>query len=115
MRHALGSLAAAVLAASLLASPADPAHANGSVSVFENHPDVRMFTPTPLVYRSDRIEPPAVRPVEVEVHVLLDALALDREYRAALDWTYRKDLIHRVMGHRYTGFIKMYRGPRYPF
>jgi hypothetical protein len=112
MRHALGSLAAAVLAAGILASPAGPVHANGS---FANHPDVRMFTPTPLVRDTMPIEPVAAQPVEVVVHVVFDALALDRAYREALAWEYRKDRIRRALGHRYTGFIKMYRGPRYPF
>jgi hypothetical protein len=112
MRHALGSLAAAALAAGILASPAGPVHANSS---FANHPDVRIFTPTPLVRATMPIEPAAAQPVKVTVHVLLDALALDRDYREALRWEYRKDLIHRAIGHRYTGFIKMYRGPRYPF
>jgi transposase InsO family protein len=115
MRHALGSLAAAALAAGILASPAAPAYANGAVQTFENHPDVRMFTPTPLIHDSDATEPAAPAPVKVVVHVLLDALALDRTYREALAWEYRKDRIHRALGHRYTGFIKMYRGPRYPF
>ena len=112
MRHALGSLAAAALAAGILASPAGPVHANGS---FANHPDVRIFTPTPLPRDAVPLAPVAAQPVKVTVHVLLDALALDRAYREALRWEYRKDLIHRALGHRYTGFIKMYRGPRYPF
>ena len=112
MRDALGSLAAAVLAAGLLISPAGPAQANG---MFTNHPDVQMFTPTPLLHEPRAPEPVAAQPVKVVVHVLLDALALDPVYRAALAWEYRKDRIRRALGHRYTGFIKMYRGPRYPF
>ena len=112
MRHALGSLAAAVLAGCILAWPAGPAHANGTLA---NHPDVRIFAPTPLVHDPVAMQPAAGQPVEVVVHVLLDALALDPVYRAALAWEYRKDRIHRAFGHRYTGFIKMYRGPRYPF
>lgn len=111
MRHAPGSLAAAALAAGIIWA-AGPVHANGS---FANHPDVRIFTPTPLPHEAVPVEAAVVRPVEVTVHVFLDALALDRDYREALRWEYRKDLIHRVLGHRYTGFIKMYRGPRYPF
>jgi hypothetical protein len=59
MRHALRSLAAAaltigIMAAGILAWPASPVHANGTVpstlSTFENHPDVRVFAPTPLVH-----------------------------------------------------------------
>jgi hypothetical protein len=111
MRHALGSLVAAGIAAGLLASPAGPAHANGS---FTHHPDVRVFTPTPSMHEPAAPVVPAARPVKVVVHVVLDALALHPAYRAALAWEYRKDRIHRAFGHRYTGFIKMYRGPRYP-
>lgn len=111
MRIATGSLAAAILAAVLLASPAGPAHANGTVT---NHPDVRMFTPTPSMNEPAAPVGATARPVKVVVHVLLDALALHPAYRAALAWEYRKDRIHRAIGHRYTGFIKMYRGPRYP-
>lgn len=112
MRHALGGLAAAALTAGILAWPAGPVHANGT---FANHPDIRMFTPTPVTHAIAARQPAAVQPVEVVVHVLLDALALDRDYRAALAWEYRKDRIRLALGHRYTGFIKMYRGPRYPF
>ena len=112
MRHALGSLAAAALAAGIIVWSAGPVHANGSLA---NHPDVRVFTPTPLARDAVPIEPAVAQPVTVTVHVLLDALALNRAYREALRWEYRKDLIHRAFGHRYTGFIKMYRGPRYPF
>lgn len=116
MRHALRSLAAATLAAGILAWPAIPVHANGTVtSTFDNHPDVRVFAPTPLVHDTVVREPAAAPPVKVVVHVYLDALALDWRYRRALAWEYRKDRIHRAIGHRYTGFIKMYRGPRYPF
>ena len=116
MRHALRSLAAAAVAAGILAWPANPAHANGTVpSTFENHPDVRVFAPTPLVQDTDVVEAAVARPVKVVVRVTLDALALDWRYRRALEWEYRKDRIHRAFGHRYTGFIKMYRGPRYPF
>ena len=116
MRHALRSLAAAAVAAGILAWPASPANANGTArSIFQNHPDVRVFAPTPLVYEPHVVEPAAAPPVKVVVHVRLDALALDWRYRRALAWEYRKDLIHRAFGHRYTGFIKMYRGPRYPF
>jgi hypothetical protein len=114
MRHALGSLAAAAMAAAFLVSPAAPAHANGTVDTFDHHPDVRVFTPTPLPPPAEAHEP-AVQPVKVVVRVAFDALALDRGYRRALAWEYRKDHIHRALGHRYTGFIKMYRGPRYPF
>jgi hypothetical protein len=115
MRHALRSLAAVALAAGFLAWPAGSLHANGVAGPFETHPDVRVFTPTPLAYDADALEPAPVRPVKVVVKVYLDALALDRRYRRALAWEYRKDRIHRALGHRYTGFIKMYRGPRYPF
>jgi hypothetical protein len=116
MRHALRTLAAAAVAAGILAWPASPAHANGTVqTTFENHPDVRVFAPTPLVHDIDVMEPAAAPPVKVVVHVFLDALALDWRYRRALAWEYRKDRIHRAIGHRYTGFVRMYRGPRYPF
>lgn len=112
MRHALGSLAAAVLATGILASPAGPASANGT---FANHPDVRMFTPTPLPPLPHAPQVAVAQPVKVVVNVLVGGFALDPVYRAALAWEYRKDRIHRSFGHRYTGFIKMYRGPRYPF
>lgn len=112
MRHAVGGLAAAALAASILVWPAGPVHANGT---FVNHPDVRIFTPTPLAHDSAAPAPVVVQPVEVVVHVLLDALALDRGYRRALAREHRKDRLLRVFGHRYTGFIRMYRGLRYPF
>lgn len=121
MRHALRNLAAAalttgIMAAGILAWPATPVHANGTVSsTFENHPDVRMFAPTPLVHDVEAMEPAPAAPVKVVVHVTLDALALDWRYRRALAWEYRKDRIHRAFGHRYTGFVRMYRGPRYPF
>jgi hypothetical protein len=121
MRHALRSLTAAaltigIMAAGILAWPANPAHANGTVpSTFENHPDVRVFAPTPRVHDTDVVEPVAAPPVKVKVHVYLDALALDWRYHRAVAWAHRKYRIHRVFGHRYTGFIRMYRGPRYPF
>ena len=112
MRIALGSLAAAVLAAGILASPAAPAFANGSLT---NHPDVRIFTPTPLAHRPMAPQVAVAQPVQVVVNVAVGGFALDPYYRRALAWEYRKDRIHRAFGHRYTGFIKMYRGPRYPF
>ena len=116
MRHALRSLAAAAVAAGILAWPTVPAHANGTVpSTFQNHPDVRVFAPTPRVHDTHVVEHVAAPRVKVAVHVFLDALALDWRYRRALAWEYRKDHIHRAFGHRYPGFIKMYRGPRYPF
>ncbi len=116
MRHALRSLAAAAIAAGILAWPASPVHANGTVSsTFENHPDVRVFTPTPLVHDVEALEPAHAPPVKVVVRVNLDALALDWRYHRAVAWAHRKYRIHRVFGHRYTGFVRMYRGPRYPF
>jgi hypothetical protein len=116
MRHALRSLAAAVLAAGILAWPASPVHANGTVSsTFENHPDVRVFAPTPLMHDAVLTEPAPAAPVKVVVRVYLDALALDWRYHRAVAWAHRKYRIHRVFGHRYTGFVRMYRGPRYPF
>jgi phosphoglycerate dehydrogenase-like enzyme len=108
MRHALDSLAAAVLAAALLVWPVGPLHANGPLV---HHPDVTMYTPTPHVAA---VEPPQPVVHKVVVKVLVDALALDRAYRRAVAWEYRKDRIRLALGHRYTGFIKMYRGPRYP-
>ena len=111
MRKAVGSLAAAGLAAGLMAAIAGPAQANGS---FDNHPDVRLFHPTPLPPPSDEAHPPVVV-YEVFQTVLVDALALDRGYRLALAHELRKDAIRRAFGHRYVGFVKMYRGPRYPF
>jgi hypothetical protein len=114
MRHALRSLAAAAVAAAILAWPADPVHANGTgPSTFQNHPDVQVFAPTPLVHET--VEPVAAPPVKVAVKVYLDALALDWRYHRAVAWAHRKYRIHRVFGHRYTGFVRMYRGPRYPF
>ena len=65
MRQHLRSLAAAalsigVMAAGILAWPASPVHANGTVSsTFENHPDVRLFAPTPLVHDAVVREPVA--------------------------------------------------------
>jgi hypothetical protein len=116
MRQHLRSLAAAAIAVGILAWPASPVYANGAVSsTFQNHPDVRVFTPTPLVHHAGVMEPAPAPLVKVVVHVHLDALALDWRYRRALAWEYRKDRIYRALGHRYTGFIKMYRGPRYPF
>jgi len=116
MRHALRSLAAAAVAAGILAWPASPVHANGTVpSTFQNHPDVRVFTPTPIVHDTVVTAPVAAPPVKVAVHVYLGALALDWRYHRAVAWAHRKYRIHRVFGHRYTGFIRMYRGPRYPF
>ena len=115
MRHALRGLAAVALAAGFLAWPAGPLHANGVTGTFETHAGVRMFTPTPLAHDVHAVERAPERPVKVVVKVHIDALALDRRYRRALAWEYRKDRIHRALGHRYTGFIKMYRGPRYPF
>lgn len=114
MRHVRGGLAAAALTAVILAWPAGAALANGTAG-FGHDPNVRVFVPTPLVHAAVQPAPAEARPVKVVVHVLLDALALDRDYRRALAWEYRKDLIHRALGHRYTGFHKMYRGPRYPF
>jgi len=113
MRHALGSLAAAALAAGILAWLAGPVLAN---STLVHDPNVRVFTPTPLAHGIEGGESTAPQPVvqKVVVHVLVDALALNRAYRAALAWEYRRDRIDRALGHRYTGFIKMYRGPRYP-
>ena len=115
MRHALRSLAAVALASGFLAWPAGSLHANGVTGTFETHPNVRVFTPTPLAHDVYAVETDPVRPVKVMVKVHFDALALDWRYRRALAWEYRKDRIHRALGHRYTGFIKMYRGPRYPF
>ena len=121
MRHAPRSLAAAtltigIMAAGILAWPASPVHANGTVSsTFQNHPDVRVFAPTPLAHDVEAMEPAAAPQVKVVVNVTLDALALDWRYHRAVAWAHRKYRIHRVFGHRYTGFIRMYRGPRYPF
>jgi hypothetical protein len=112
MRNALGCLAAAILAAGVLALPAGPASANGTLS---NHPDVRIFTPTPLAARPPAPQIAVTQPVKVVVNIAAGGFALDPYYRRALAWEYRKDRIHRAFGHRYTGFIKMYRGPRYPF
>ena len=112
MRIAPGSLAAAILAAGILALPAAPALANGTLS---NHPDVRIFTPTPLAPRPSPPPTAVAQPVQVVVNVAVGGFALDPYYRRALAWEYRKDRIYRAFGHRYTGFIKMYRGPRYPF
>lgn len=119
MRHALRSLAAAALATGILVTgilawPASPVHANGAVS-FDNHPDVRVFAPTPRVHDAVVREPVAAPPVKVTVNVHLDALALDWRYHRAVAWGHRKYRIHRVFGHRYTGFVRMYSGPRYPF
>jgi hypothetical protein len=50
MRQHLRTLAAAAVAAAILAWPASPVHANGSSS-FQNHPDVRVFAPTPITTR----------------------------------------------------------------
>jgi hypothetical protein len=116
MRHALRSLAAAAVAAGILAWPTSPVHANGTVSsTFENHSDVRVFAPTPRIHDTVVREPAPAPPVKVVVRVYLDALALDWRYHRAVAWAHRKYRIHRVFGHRYTGFIRMYRGPRYPF
>lgn len=116
MRHALRSLAAAAVAAGILAWPTSPVQANGTApSSFQNHPDVRVFAPTPLVHPADVVEPVAARPVKVVVNVFLDALALDWRYHRAVAWAHREYRIHRVFGHRYPGFIRMYSGPRYPF
>ena len=116
MRQHLRSLAAAAVAAGILAWPASPVHANGTVSsTFQNHPDVRVFAPAPRVHDTVVREPVAAPPVKVVVRVTLDALALDWRYHRAVAWAHRKYRIHRVFGHRYTGFIRMYRGPRYPF
>ena len=116
MRHALRSLSAAALTIGILAWPASLVHANGTFSsTFQNHPDVRMFAPTPLVRETHVMEPAAAPPVKVVVKVNLDALALDWRYHRAVAWAHRQYRIHRVFGHRYTGFIRMYRGPRYPF
>jgi hypothetical protein len=115
MRQHLRTLAAAAVAAGVLAWPASPVHANGTVSsTFETHPDVRVFAPTARIHDTVVSEPVAAPPVNVVVHVHLDALALDWRYRRALAWEYRKDRIHAAIGHRYTGFVRMYRGPRYP-
>ena len=112
MRIALGSLAAAILATGILALPAAAALANGTLS---NHPDIRVFTPTPHPPRPPAPQVAVAQPIQVVVNVAVGGFALDPYYRRALAWEYRKDRIHRAFGHRYTGFIKMYRGPRYPF
>lgn len=115
MRHVQGGLAATSLAVVILAWSAAPASANGMPQPFGHDPNVRVFVPTPLVHEAVHQAPAEERPVKVVVHLHFDALALNRNYRRALAWEYRKDLIHRVFGHRYTGFHRMYRGPRYPF
>jgi hypothetical protein len=112
MRIALGSLAAAVLAAGILVLPAGPASANGTLS---NHPDVRIFTPTPLPPRPVAPQLAVAQPIKVVVNVAVGGFAPDPFYRRALAWDYRRDRLYRAFGYRYPGFIRMYSGPRYPF
>ena len=81
MRIALGSLAAAVLAAGTLALPASPASANG---VLSNHPDVRIFTPTPLAPRPMAPHVAVAQPVQVVVNIAVGGFALNPFYRRAL-------------------------------
>lgn len=104
---------AVCLSAGWLAWLGGSAVANGELA---HDPNVRVFYPTPIIDESDGDHrEPQVVVNKVVVNVFVDALALDRDYRAALGWERRKDAIRRAMGQRYTGFIKMYRGPRYPF
>jgi hypothetical protein len=81
MQHALGSLAAATLAAGMLAWLAGPLHANGPVHTndqFVNDPNVRVFTPTPRIREPHE---PVTAPTTVVVHVVTDgAQVLDQDY-----------------------------------
>lgn len=113
MPRRMQGLLAACLCAGWLAWLSGTAVASGELA---HDPNVRVFYPTPHIDESDGdFREPQVMVSKVVVNVFVDALALDRHYREALAWERRKDAIRRAMGHRYTGFIKMYRGPLYPF
>jgi hypothetical protein len=104
MQHALGSLAAAALAAVMLAWHSGPLHANGPVPThdqFVNDPNVRLFTPTPRVREPHEPVTAAPQPTVV-VHVLVDARAHGLTHYVTLPGIVRKD--HTRRGFAKRGF-----------